>query len=45
MTLVTAAKNLLIPAIVGYLPPEYYEGNYSTMSDIYSYGIVCATEC
>ena len=34
--MVTEAKNLLIPAPVGYLPPEYYEGRYSTWSDVYS---------
>ena len=39
-TLVTAAKNLPIPATVGYMPPEYCEGKYSTWSDVYSYGIV-----
>ena len=40
-TLVTAAKNMLIPATIGYLPPEYYEGRYSTWSDVYSYGVIC----
>ena len=39
-TLVTVAKNIPLAATIGYMPPEYYEGRYSTWSDVYCYGIV-----
>ena len=40
-TLITAAAQLGLPGTLGYQPPEYNEGRYSTWSDVYSYGVVC----
>ena len=37
-TLVTATQGL--PATDGYRPPEYSDGKYSVLSDVYSYGVV-----
>lgn len=37
-TLVTATQGL--PGTDGYRPPEYSDGKYSVLSDVYSYGVV-----
>ena len=38
-TLVTATQGL--PGTDGYRPPEYGDGKFSVLSDMYSYGVVC----
>ena len=40
-TLVTVGPGEGLPGTPGYRAPEYNDGHYSTLSDVYSYGVVC----
>lgn len=40
-TLITAAPGAGMAGTVGYMPPEFQAGKYSTYSDVFSYGVVC----
>lgn len=38
-TLILATPGSGLPGTPGYQPPEYSERKYSTLSDVYSYGV------
>ncbi len=41
--LITVGPQHGLPGTPGYRPPEYNDGHYSTLSDVYGYGVVRCT--